>query len=93
MAIERSSAGLALLRIDPLLSAAFLGRPFALDEGEDGDDVPIIEHLAEGGHVALERWWSDGRPPFLGVVEKDLVRVVPGVSGFVVGRGGQAAVP
>ena len=67
-------------------------RPTALDIGQHCPDISIVEHLREPWHVALIVRTDDaGRSP-LGDLEQQVIAVMPGVTGRIMGWGKQRPV-
>jgi hypothetical protein len=74
--------------IDFLLQLSNLDGPSALDEHQHGTDLVIGKHSREGRHVAWKVRRSRGLFAELHGGEEDQIRVMLGVSRFVLGRCG-----
>ena len=68
-------------------------RPAAFDIGQYCPDIVIGERVFPGGHVTLITFRCVRRnQSVLGDVKQHNIRMMPGVAGFIVGRGGHFAV-
>jgi len=77
---------------DLALAGQHFPRPAALDKSKNGPNLAVLEVFAESRHGAVEPRRRHTGAAFLGVVEQHLVRMVPSMATFVVGRRLQRAV-
>src|SRR5688572_2887353 len=81
----RSSMLLIAARfVDGVMAPPDLGRPSALDEGENGNDVVVRELVLKGRHGTAIVRSGVRRDAELGQIEENVVRVMPSVAAGVV---------